>query len=166
MYKRQALKTPISVYLTLVPCAISASLTSSCSLAFIVDEFPRLPILSKLMGSTRRSTSLLALLRQAKVSPVLYLKSDHVTCAWYSPSRAPAAAGDYRWVVCCKKKKEHTYRGHHLPWRKKKGKKKKRGAEYGYRTSELRLDSLMVSPPTLQRHELGNSLHATFLYPT
>ena len=23
------------------------------------------------------------------------------------------------------KKKEHTYRGHHLPWRKKKGKKKK-----------------------------------------
>ena len=24
----------------------------------------------------------------------------------------------------------------------------------------------MVSPPTLQRHELGNSIHATFLYPT
>ena len=23
------------------------------------------------------------------------------------------------------KKKEHTYRGHHLPWRKKKGRKKK-----------------------------------------
>ena len=23
------------------------------------------------------------------------------------------------------KKKEHTYRGHHLPWRKKKGKKKR-----------------------------------------
>ena len=23
------------------------------------------------------------------------------------------------------KKKEHTYRGHHLPWRKKKGEKKK-----------------------------------------
>ena len=22
------------------------------------------------------------------------------------------------------KKREHTYRGHHLPWRKKKGKKK------------------------------------------
>ena len=43
-----ALKTPISVYLTLVPCAISTSLTSSCSLAFIVDDFPRLPILSKL----------------------------------------------------------------------------------------------------------------------
>ena len=77
------------------------------------------------------------------------------------------------------KKKEHTYRGHHLPWRKqngkKKGKKKKekkkkekktRGAEYGYRTRELRLDSLMVSPPTPQRHELGNSLDATFLYPT
>ena len=48
----------------------STSLTSSCSLAFIVDEFPRLPILSKLMGSTMRSTSLLALLRQTKVSPV------------------------------------------------------------------------------------------------
>ena len=44
-----ALKTPMSVYLTLVLCAKSASLTSSCSLAFIVDEFPRLPILSKLM---------------------------------------------------------------------------------------------------------------------
>ena len=25
---------------------------------------------------------------------------------------------------CVAKKKEHTYRGHHLPWRKKKGKKK------------------------------------------
>ena len=24
----------------------------------------------------------------------------------------------------------------------------------------------MVSPPTLQRHELGKSVHATFLYPT
>ena len=32
----------ISVYLTLVPCAISPSLTSSCSLAFIVDDFPKL----------------------------------------------------------------------------------------------------------------------------
>ena len=30
---------------------------------------------------------------------------------------------------------------------KKKGKKKRRGAQYGYRTRELRLDSLMVSPP-------------------
>ena len=40
----------------------------------------------------------------------------------------------------------------------KKRKKKKRGAEYGYRPRELRLDSLMVSPPTPQRHELGNSL--------
>ena len=38
-----ALKTPMSVYLTLVLCANSTSLTSSCSLAFIVDEFPRLP---------------------------------------------------------------------------------------------------------------------------
>ena len=42
----------------------------------------------------------------------------------------------------------------------------KRQAEYGYRTRELRLDSLMVSPPTLQRHELGINIHATFLYPT
>ena len=60
------------------------------------------------------------------------------------------------------KKKEHTYRGHHLPWRKKKGKKKgekkRRGAEYWYRTRELRLCSLMVPPPTPQRHELGNNL--------
>ena len=44
----------MSVYLTLVPCANSTSLTSSCSLAFVGDEFPRLPILSKLMGSTMR----------------------------------------------------------------------------------------------------------------
>ena len=65
-----ALKTLMSVYLTLVPCANSRSLTSYCSLAFIVDEFPRLPILLKLMGSTIRSTSLLAVLRQTKVSPV------------------------------------------------------------------------------------------------
>ena len=48
----------------------STSLTSSCSLAFIVDEFPRSPILSKLMGSTMRSTRHLALLRQTKISPV------------------------------------------------------------------------------------------------
>ena len=48
------------MYLTLLPCAISSSLTSSCSLAFVVDYFPRLPILSKLIGSTMRSTSLLA----------------------------------------------------------------------------------------------------------
>ena len=65
-----ALKTPMSVYLTLVLCANSTSLTSCYSLAFIVDEFLGLPILSKLMGSTMRSTSLLALLRQTKVSPV------------------------------------------------------------------------------------------------
>ena len=65
-----ALKTPMSVYVTLVLCANSTNLTSSCSLAFIADEFPRLPILSKLMGYTMRSTSLSALLRQTKVSPV------------------------------------------------------------------------------------------------
>ena len=67
---RDGAEDAMSVYLTLVLCANSTSLTSSCSLAFIVDEFPRLPILSKLMGSTMRSTSLLALLRQTKVSPV------------------------------------------------------------------------------------------------
>ena len=38
---------------------------------------------------------------------------------------------------------------------KKEGKKKRRGVEYGCRTRELRLDSLMVSPPTPQRHELA-----------
>ena len=65
-----ALKTPVSVYLTLVPCANSRSLTSYGSIAVIVDEFPRLLILLKLMGSTIRSTSLLALLRQTKLSPV------------------------------------------------------------------------------------------------
>ena len=48
----------------------------------------------------------------------------------------------------------------------KNKKERKRGAEYGYRTREICLDSLMVSPPTLQRHELGKSIHATFLYPT
>ena len=52
--------------------------------------------------------------------------------------------------------------------RKNKGKKKqeknKRGAEY--RTRELRRYSLMVLPPTLQRHEFAQSIHATFLYPT
>ena len=42
--------------------------------------------------------------------------------------------------------------------RKKKKEKKNRGAEYGYRTRDRRLDSLMVSPPTPQRHELGNNL--------
>ena len=40
----------VRVYLTLVFCANSTSLTSSCSLAFILDEFPRLPILSKLIS--------------------------------------------------------------------------------------------------------------------
>ena len=41
---------------------------------------------------------------------------------------------------------------------KKKREKKRKCAEYGYRTRELRLDNLMVSPPTPQRHELGESL--------
>ena len=35
---------------------------------------------------------------------------------------------------------------------KKKREKKRRGADYGYRTRELRVDSLTVSPPTPQRH--------------
>ena len=45
-----------------------------------------------------------------------------------------------------------------------KKKEKKRCAEY--RTRELWLDSLMVLPPTLHRHQLAKSIHATFLYPT
>ena len=57
---------------------------------------------------------------------------------------------------------EKKYRGKKKE--KKEHRKEKRGAEY--RTRELWLDSLMVSPPTLQRHELGKSIHATFLYPT
>ena len=40
---------------------------------------------------------------------------------------------------------------------KKKGEKERRGTNHGYRTREFRLDGLMVSPPTPQRHELGNS---------
>ena len=32
--------------------------------------------------------------------------------------------GDDRRVVCCTKKSEHTYRGYHLQWRRKKEKKK------------------------------------------
>ena len=37
---------------------------------------------------------------------------------------AEDGGGDYRRVVCCINKKEHTYRGYHLPWRKNEGKKK------------------------------------------
>ena len=47
--------------------------------------------------------------------------------------------------------------------KKKKGKKKRRKKTEVPSTG---IDSLMVSPPTLQRHELGKSIHATFLYPT
>ena len=36
---------------------------------------------------------------------------------------AEDGGGDYRRGVCCKKKKEHTYRGYHLPWKKKRKKK-------------------------------------------
>ena len=58
------------------------------------------------------------------------------------------------------KKKEHTEdtTSHGEKKKEKKNGTKKRGAEYGYRTRELRLHSLMVSPPTPQRHELGNGL--------
>ena len=58
--------------------------------------------------------------------------------------------------------KKGTYRGHHLPWRKRKRKKKRCRVSY----SRTLTDSLMVSPPTLQRHELAKSIHATLLYPT
>lgn len=54
--------------LTLVLCVQLTPQTKPINIAFIVDEFPRSPILSKLVGSTMRSTSL-ALLRQATVSP-------------------------------------------------------------------------------------------------
>ena len=37
---------------------------------------------------------------------------------------AEDGGGDYRRVVCCTKKKEHTYRGYHLPWKKKRKKKR------------------------------------------
>ena len=75
------------------------------------------------------------------------------------------------WCVAKKKRNIHTEdtTSHE---EKKKGKKKgikktgkiKRGA--GYRTRELRRYSLMVLPPTLQRDEFSQSIHATFLYPT
>ena len=42
---------------------------------------------------------------------------------------------------------------------KKKGKKKEEvPSTGGYRTRELRLETLMVSPPTPQRHFLGNNV--------
>ena len=60
------------------------------------------------------------------------------------------SGGDYRWVVCCKIKRyiQRTP----PPMEKKKGKKKMRCRVRVYRTRELRLDSLMVSPPAPQRH--------------
>ena len=42
--------------------------------------------------------------------------------------------------------------------KEKKGGKKRRGAGYWYRTREPRRNSLIVSPLTPQRHELGNRL--------
>ena len=51
-----------------------------------------------------------------------FAKSFHATFL-YPTARLPPlfdaivvcrCSGDYRWVVCCTKKKEHTYRGHHL----------------------------------------------------
>ena len=40
---------------------------------------------------------------------------------------------------CVAKKKEHTYRGHHLPWRKKKGKKKKGEKKEGVPSTGIEL---------------------------
>ena len=62
--------------------------------------------------------------------------------------------------VLQKKKEIHTEdtTSHGEKKGKKKRGKKRRGAEYWYRTRELRLGSLMVTPPTPQRHELGNNL--------
>ena len=69
--------------------------------------------------------------------------------------------------MCCQKKRnllteDTTSHGEKKKERKKR--KKKIGVEY--RIRELWLDSLMVLPPTLQRHELAISIHATFMYPT
>ena len=58
------------VYLAPVLCVNSTSLTPSCNLALIVDEFSSLPILSKIMRSTMSSASLLATLKPTNVSPV------------------------------------------------------------------------------------------------
>ena len=50
--------------------------------------------------------------------------------------------------------------------KKTKGEKKRRGAEYGYRTRELRVGNLMASPPTTQRHELEIAFNFSKLKPT
>ena len=69
--------------------------------------------------------------------------------------------------MCCKKRKEHTYRGHHLPWRKKKGEKQKETKKEVPSIELANFDWIvMVLPPTLFRHKLAKSTHATFLYPT
>ena len=65
------------------------------------------------------------------------------------------------WCVAKNKRNIHT---EDATSHGEKIKEKKRDAEY--RTRELRRYSLMVLPPTLQRHEFAQSIHATFLYPT
>ena len=49
---RDGVEDPDACVPTRVLCAKSTSLTSSRNLAFMVWEFPSLPILSKLIGST------------------------------------------------------------------------------------------------------------------
>ena len=75
------------------------------------------------------------------------------------------------WCVANKKRNIHTEdttsHGEKKKRKKKRNKKtgkKRRGAEY--RTRELLLESLMVLPPTLQRHEFAKSIDDAFLYPT
>ena len=132
------------------------------------------------MGSTIRSTSLLALLRQTKVSPVqasLGPKSmTALSKVWpcdlsmVMAQQSPSCRWSQLVGVLQKKQRnihtEDTTSHGEKKRKRKKSEKKRRGAECGYRTRELWLDGLMVSPPTLQRHELGKSIHATFLYPT
>ena len=69
------------------------------------------------------------------------------------------------WCVAKKKRNIHTCTcTEDTTSHGEKKTEKKRGAEY--RTRELWLDSLMVLPPALHRHELAKSIHATFLCPT
>ena len=73
-------------------------------------------------------------------------------------------SGDYRWVVCCTKKKEHTYRGYHLPWRKK-GKKKQEKEKRCRVLNSRTLDSLMVSPLRYSGMNLPNAFTLPFCTP-
>ena len=129
------------------------------------------------MGSTIRSTSLLALLRQTKVSPVqaslgpksmtalskvwpcdlcMVIAQQSPSCRWWLQ------------VGGVLQKKKGTYiQRTPPPMEKKKRKRKKREKKKEVPSTGIELANFnWISPPTLQRHELGKSIHATFLYPT